>query len=251
MELKYDGTNRFPMEFLKELSEFQELYYSNSDIKWIGKHLEKDASIWWRVIRGQISTFEEFKEAFTLKYWGLERQDIIRDNLEYGKFEWHGPITAIQYIERILLESRQLTPTLTDRQLIRKISRHFGRDLQIAVITRGITTIPNFEALITEYTSIQPNNGNNRRTHYRLANEEESGTNNRPKGSFANKSESDRKQVWQGRPQGTRFGDKQYNGINTVDFVNSAPSTSRATDDTTPRTNTDNNGCVLYTSRCV
>ena len=116
------------MEFLKELSEIQELYYSNSDIKWIGKHLEKDASIWWRVIRDQISTFEEFKEAFTLKYWGLERQDIIRNNLEYGKFEWHGPITAIQYIERILLESRQLTPTLTDRQLIRKISRHFGRD---------------------------------------------------------------------------------------------------------------------------
>ena len=44
VELKYDGTDRFPMEFLKELSEFQELYYSNSDIKWIGKHLEKDAS---------------------------------------------------------------------------------------------------------------------------------------------------------------------------------------------------------------
>ena len=162
VELKYDGTDRFPMEFLKELLEFQETYYPNSDIKWIGKHLEKDASIWWRVIRDQINTFEEFKEAFTLKYWGLERQDIIRDNLEYGKFEWHGPVTAIQYIERILLESRQLTPALTDRQLIRKISRHFGRDLQIAVITRRIVTIPNFEALITEYTSIQSNSAGNR-----------------------------------------------------------------------------------------
>ena len=123
VELKYNGTDRFPIEFLKELSEIQELYYSNNDIKWIGKHLEMDAGIWWHVIRNQISTFEEFKEAFTLMYWGQERQDGIRENLEYGRYKWNGPITAIQYVERILLESRQLTPTLTDRQLIKKISR--------------------------------------------------------------------------------------------------------------------------------
>ena len=102
------------MEFLKELSEIQELYYNNSDIKWIGRHLEMD----------QISTFEEFKEAFTLKYWGQEGQDNIRDNLANGRYEWNGPVTAIQYVERILLGSRQLSPALTVRQLIRKISRH-------------------------------------------------------------------------------------------------------------------------------
>ena len=133
--------------------------------------LEMDAGIWWCVIRNQISTFEEFKEAFTLKYWGQERQDNIRDNLEYGRYEWNGPVTAIQYVERILLESRQLSPALTDRQLIRKISRHFGRDLQLAVITRGITNIPNFEALITEYTSIQSSGENSRKPHYRPYNE--------------------------------------------------------------------------------
>ena len=117
-----------------------------------------DAGIWWRVIRNQIATFEEFREAFTQKYWGQERQDNIRDHLEYGRFDWRGQVSAIQYIERILLESRQLAPTITDRQLIRKIARHFGRDIQLAVITRGITTIPNFEPLIIEYTQIQPRN---------------------------------------------------------------------------------------------
>ena len=44
-ELKYNGTDRFPMKFLKELSEIQEQYYNNSDIKWIGRHLEMDAAI--------------------------------------------------------------------------------------------------------------------------------------------------------------------------------------------------------------
>ena len=69
-DLKYNGTDRYPMEFLKELSELQETYYPTDNIKWIGRHLEMDAGIWWRVIRNQIATFEEFREAFTQKYWG-------------------------------------------------------------------------------------------------------------------------------------------------------------------------------------
>ena len=44
-DLKYNGTDRFPMEFLKELSEIQELYYPADNIKWIGRHLELDAGI--------------------------------------------------------------------------------------------------------------------------------------------------------------------------------------------------------------
>ena len=172
----------------------------------------------------------------------MERHDIVRDNLEYGRFEWHGPVTAIQYVERILLESRQLTPALTDRQLIRKISRHFGRDLQIAVITRGIVTIPNFEALITEYTSIQSNSAGNRRTQYRTTNERETGTSERPIGNFVNKNEGERKPVWQGRPHGgNRYENKQHGMVNTVEYINSKPSTSHATDDNNSRSNNDQN----------
>ena len=239
VELKYNGTDRFPMEFLKELSVIQQLYYSNNDIKWIGKHLEMDAGIWWRVIRNQISTFEEFKEAFTLKYWGQARQDNIRDNLEYDRYEWNGPITAIQYVERILLESRQLSPTLTDRQLIRKIARHFGRGLQLAVITRGITTIPNFEALITEYTSIQSSNENNRRPYCRPTSEGK--VNTRGREGVHNKIENDQKQAWHDRQPKGRFENKQY--VNTVQFTSGEASTSRTVNDTTPRTsgNGDNN----------
>ena len=57
-------------------------------------------------------------------------------------------------MERKLLESRQLTPAITDRQLIKKIARHFGKNIEIAVVTRGINSIQNLESLIAEYATI-------------------------------------------------------------------------------------------------
>ena len=143
------------MEFLKELSEHHEQHYPSDNIKWIGRHLEADAEVWWRVIRSQVSNFEEFKEAFIQKYWGQEKQDTIRDNLEFGRYNWRGGLNPVQYMERLLLESRQLTPAITDRQLIKKLARHFGREFEVAVVTRGVNAIQTFESLIVEYSNIQ------------------------------------------------------------------------------------------------
>ena len=145
-----------------------------------------------------------------------------------------------RYIERILLESRQLTPTLTDRQLIKKISRHFGRDLQLAVITRGITTIPNFEALITEYTNIQPCNENNHRLHYRPIDGER--VNSRRGEDFHNKSKTAQKRVWNERTQKNRYDNKQFvNTVNTMEFTGQGASASGAVNDATPRGSTSDN----------
>ena len=141
-----------------------------------------------------------------------------------------------------------MTPTLTDRQLIKKISRHFGRDLQLAVITRGITTIPNFEALITEYTNIQPCNENNRRLHYRPTNEER--VNSRGRENFHNKSETDQKRVWQERPQKGRYDNKPFvNAVNTMEFTSGGAGTSGAVNDATPRTSASENNNKKETPR--
>ena len=86
------------------------------------------------------------------------KQDDVRNNLEYGRFDWRGSMSAVQYMERQLLESRQLTPTLTDRQLIRKITRHYGRELEIACVTRDVPTIQNLELLISENAMIRQRN---------------------------------------------------------------------------------------------
>ena len=125
-----------------------------------------------------------------------------------------------------MLESRQLTPTLTDNQLIRKISRHFGREIQLAVVTRGIVTIPNFESLIIEYTQIQPRS--NRESNYVTANEGRNSYKESESGS--NKTSGAQKKAWGDRPavntQQHRTGDRR--AVNTMEFTNTAAGTSGA-----------------------
>ena len=141
-------------------------------------------------------------------------------------------------MERILLESRQLTPTITDRQLIKKIARHYGREIEVVVVTRGVNTIPNFESLIVEYASINQRAGKehsfgamhekfNARSgestihpspHAHNKGFHNKGFGARPQGWFDNKRESDGKRPF------TRDNDQQE--IYTLEFVSNKASTS-------------------------
>ena len=49
--------------------------------------------------------------------------------------------TSIQYLERKLLESRQLIPPIPDKNLIRKMTKHYPHETRVAIITRGVVTI--------------------------------------------------------------------------------------------------------------
>lgn len=157
-ELTFDGEDNFPMEFLKELREIQEMYYPAENTKWLGKHLTGEAAIWWRIVREQVRNFQEFADVFTEKYWGAIQQERIRDQLEYGRYNANGSRNMVQYMEQRVLQCRQLIPVLPDRHLIKKLARHYDREIQIAVVIRGITTINGFEALLLEYMGINTRN---------------------------------------------------------------------------------------------
>ena len=228
-ELKYNGGDRYPMEFLKELSELQEQHYPSDNIKWIGRHLEADAEIWWRVILSQVSNFEEFKEAFIQKYWGQEKQNTIRDNLEFGRYNWRGGLNPVQYMERLLLESRQLTPAITDRQLIKKLARHFGREFEVAVVTRGVNAIQTFESLIVEYSNIP--NRRNREFGY-APNQEKvisRGVDTTPNNTFTQNKVYSPRQGWvekDGKRQFVKPVDRHT--VNMDEFTNNKATTSSA-----------------------
>ena len=140
--------------------QLQEAYYPAENMKWISRHLTGEAAIWWRIVRSQINTFQEFAEIFVEKYWGATQQERIHDQLEYGRYNPHGTLSTIQYMERFGLQCRQLIPIMLDRHLIKKLARHYNRETQVAVVTRGITMINNFEILLQEYMNVTSRRNN-------------------------------------------------------------------------------------------
>lgn len=151
----FSGEEAFPMEFLKELDEIKEVFHGERDTKWVRQYLEKDAALWWRLVKDKISTYSEFREAFTEKFWGPTIQDEARDRLEFGKFHHNDVLNPIQYMQQRILEARQLIPPLTDRHIINKLSRHYSHDVSVAVIMRGIQDIGSFEGLLREFMTVR------------------------------------------------------------------------------------------------
>lgn len=153
-DVTFNGINDYPMEFLQELREVKETYYPSEDIRWIGRHLIDEARIWWRMVRHQVHDFAQFEEKFTDKYWGEHTQESIRDRLEYGRYNRDRHISMVSYMERMILQCRQLVPPIADKHLIKKLSKHFPRNVGVAVMIRGIREIPQFESLLYECENI-------------------------------------------------------------------------------------------------
>ena len=97
-------------------------------------------------------------------------------------------------IYRTMCAKMQTTYTiLSDRHMITKLARHYSREIQIAVVTRGVTTINSFEALLREYMSINTRNNN----EYMKANERQVRRHDEDKGFQKHKGVDEQKQGWQ------------------------------------------------------
>ena len=48
--INFNGEGDYPMEFVKELEAIHREYYQDEDISWIGRHLDGEAAIWWKLI---------------------------------------------------------------------------------------------------------------------------------------------------------------------------------------------------------
>lgn len=154
-DVNFNGRDCYPMEFLRELKEIKQLYYPDEDIKWIVRFLSEDALTWWRIAKCSMQTFEEFEQQFVNKFWSANIQERVRDRLEYDKFRPDKKLTAIQYVQKQVLLCRQLQPPLTDAHIIKKLARHFSREIEIAVLLRSIRDITQFEDLLHDFERIR------------------------------------------------------------------------------------------------
>lgn len=82
--------------------------------------------MWWRIVKHEINSFTKFEEKFTENYWSGQIQELIQDQLEYGKYCHNGGLNAIQYMEKQILQCRQLIPPiLVQHKLAQKIISTF------------------------------------------------------------------------------------------------------------------------------
>lgn len=65
-----------------------------------------------------------------------------------------GNTNKVQYLEQKILEFCQLTPTITERLLVRKLANHFGWSTQIAVVTRRVNNVCMLTHLLIEFEHI-------------------------------------------------------------------------------------------------
>lgn len=54
-------------------------------------------------------------------------------------------------MERKVLEILELIPPMWDQHLIKKLIRHYSKEIEIATIARGIKDITTFELLLREF----------------------------------------------------------------------------------------------------
>ena len=103
---------------------------------------------------------------FINKYWNDVIQERVRNELEFGRYHAENGMNMIQYLERKLLENRQLIPPIPDKYLIRKISKHYPHEVQVAIITRGVVTIDDFEQVLLEFISLRNDTREANRVYY-------------------------------------------------------------------------------------
>lgn len=151
----FNGEGEYPMEFLKELEEIEEELYRDASVNWVQRHLVGGAAIWWRIVKNNITTFAEFKDAFVEKYWNYMIQEEVRDRLEFGRYRRDSGLSMVQHMERCVLQNRQLIPPISDEHLIRKLSRHFSREIEVSILTRGVKTISGFQSILMEFNSMR------------------------------------------------------------------------------------------------
>ena len=59
------------------------------------------------------------------------------------------------YVIVIVARAKHLKPKLTDSELVNKLSYHFDRDINVAVMTRGTTTIEELLLMLAQWEKIR------------------------------------------------------------------------------------------------
>lgn len=164
----YGKENENPMQFIRTCERDMDVisdHFSESEkINWIVRRLKSNAAEWFSIVHDKINTYEELITHFKNRYWNNEIQRKVRVQLEFGKY---ATIKGSKetYVIQLVSKAKFLEPEIAESDLMDKIAHHFGRSLQIAVLTQGIKTVEEMLLLLSKWDNVDIGINANQHTH--------------------------------------------------------------------------------------
>ena len=119
-------------------------------ISFVTKYLRESAAQWFTIVRDNITTYQQFRDAFENRYWNMHTQRQVRDELEFGRYNPTGGQSMEQYAITQIERCKHLKPKYSEYEIISKLAYHYHKTIQLAMFTQGIQTIEKFLVLITQ-----------------------------------------------------------------------------------------------------
>ena len=97
------------------------------------------------------SEYAEFKELFKSKYRYESTQNIVRDNICYGRYEASRGSTLTAYFLGKVCLARNLEPRIPEESLVTKLAFHYEGGIARARLSGQVKTIQAMAALLDGY----------------------------------------------------------------------------------------------------
>lgn len=182
-QIKFDKSEKSHMLRWKELGEYQLCFSPNGILHPVTflKHLEQlldDADVpeekkvslsldclrgsaydWGQVKQKCFSDFNNFKEKFRNRYWGVEQESELFHKIKFGKYSLG---KMADYFLKVLKEAAFLSEPLLENKLIEYLIDHFPAEVKCGIINGGYKNVDDIEQQLRRvddcYSEMRPRN---------------------------------------------------------------------------------------------
>jgi hypothetical protein len=139
---KFGKTPTHPVTFLEHLEIYlMKVATDGHELETAIECLEGAARDWARVYKDRWNSVADFKSDFLKSYWGSYDQNELRRSIVHGTWDRIKEPLMANYFIKIVGQTKMLSYSMSEEQLISDIIRHFPRYVQQSFITSKSKTI--------------------------------------------------------------------------------------------------------------
>ena len=138
----------------------------------IEKSLSGPPGDWRQIIKDEFNNIQTFLDKFSRRYWNEQAQHGIRRKLEFGAHRGGKTGLRAEYAIRLYAKAKELRPSMSPREIIQKLARHYNEEIKYAIVGRGIMHIDGLVELLENFDRIGPINANKEEERERQSQDE-------------------------------------------------------------------------------